>query len=125
MRENSAGMDPADLNTLKNITINYDGTDYTGNTVLFPVGEKANGTWRLQIKGLATSGQKITDVINEGGRVHQLVNKVLTFTKISDDYFYMSIFPDTDLERFKSSSALIARNGVSSQAKLLGVLRNG
>lgn len=119
------GMDPADVNTVKDITINYNGTDYAGNTVLFPVGERANGTWRLQIKGLATSGQKITDVINESGGVHQLVNKVLTFTKISSNYFYMSIFPDTDLEKFKSSSALIARNGVSSQAKLLGVLRNG
>jgi HKD family nuclease len=45
------GLNPEATNQSKDITLNFEGVDYTGNTILFPEGDHANGTWRLQIKG--------------------------------------------------------------------------
>ena len=55
------GINPAGTGDSKNITLNFEGVDYINNTILFPSGDSANGTWRLQIKGISSSGEKITD----------------------------------------------------------------
>jgi len=106
----------------KDITLNYEGIDYTGNSILFPTGDNANGTWRLQIKGTNSSKHKITDVMKAKGEGYYLVEKVVTFTKIQGDYYFMSVFPETELESFKNASRILARNGSSKNARLLGVL---
>ncbi|OAI12472.1 hypothetical protein A1507_03060 [Methylomonas koyamae] len=116
------GLNPNATDQIKNITINFDGVDYTDNTILFPVGENANGTWRLQIKGNNSSKEKITEAFKAKGEAHYLVQKVITFTRIQDDYYFMSVFPDSELENFKAASRILARNGATSNAKLLGLL---
>lgn len=116
------GLNPTVTDKSKNITLNFEGVDYTGNTILFPVGENANGTWRLQIKGLSSSQVKITDAFRAKGETHYLVGKIVTFTKIKDDYYSMSIFPESELENFEAASRILARNGSTKTAKRLGLL---
>lgn len=116
------GLSPTDTDQTANITINFEGVDYFGNTILYPEGNKANGTWRLQIKGVNLSDQKITDAFRAEGEEYYLVRKVVTFTKVQDDYFYMSVFPESDLEDFKEASSILARNGSSRTARFLGLL---
>lgn len=116
------GLDPATTNQVKNITINFEGIDYTDNTILFPTGNNPNGTWRLQIKGESSSGRKITDAFRAKGEAHYLVKKIVTFTIIQDDYYFMSVFPESALEDFKAASRILARNGSNRSAKQLGLL---
>ena len=117
------GMDPDDTLTQKNIVINFDGIDYSENTILFPKGDKANGTWRLQIKGKDSSGGKITEVFRKKGSPY-LPNKIVSFTKIEDDHYLMSVFPTKDLDFFAEASWILAFNGATRQARRLGIIRN-
>jgi hypothetical protein len=116
------GLDPTDTKQTKDITINFEGIDYKDNTILFPEGENANGTWRLQIKGTSSSDAKITDAFRAKGEDHYLVQKVITFTKIKGDYYFLSVFPESELENFKAASRILARNGSTRNAKQLGLL---
>lgn len=116
------GLDPADTGQSKNITLNFEGIDYTGNTILFPAGENANGTWRLQIKGTSSSNRKITEALRAKGEGYYLVEKVVTFTRVEGDYYFMSVFPNSELDNFKAASRILARNGSSRNAKRLGIL---
>ncbi len=116
------GLNPSSTNEAKNITINFEGIDYLDNTILFPDGENANGTWRLQIKGVSASGKKITDAFRDNGDAHYLVKKILTFTKVHDDYYFMSVFPESELNDFEAASSILARNGSTRSAKRLGLL---
>lgn len=115
------GLNPTETDQIKNITLNFEGIDYTGNTVLFPSGERANGTWRLQIKGTSSSGKKITEAFRAKGETY-LVEKVITFTKIHGDYYFMSVFQVSELENFRAASRILARNGSTINAKQLGLL---
>ncbi len=116
------GLNPADINQTKNIIINFEGVDYIDNTILFPSGDNANGTWRLQIKGKSSSGQKITDTLRQKYESGYLVKKIITFTKIQDDYYFMSVFSESEIDTFKESSFILARNGATRSAKLLGLI---
>lgn len=108
----------------KDIILNYDGVDYSGNKILFPSGKKSNGTWRLQIKGVSSNSEKITEAFRKKGTKSYLVNKIITFTKICKDYYFLSIFPESDIEIFKNASAILARNGLTNNAKELGIIQN-
>lgn len=116
------GLNPTATDQIKHITLNFEGVDYTGNAILFPEGKNANGTWRLQIKGISSSGVKITDALRHKGEEHYLVEKIITFTKVQDDYYFMSVFPESELENFKAASRILARNGSTRSAKQLGLL---
>lgn len=116
------GLNPTDTDKTATITINFEGQDYFENTILYPDGDKANGTWRLQIKGNNSSGQKITDAFRAKGQMNYLVRKVITLTKVTGDYFYLSVFPEADLEKFKEASSILARNGSTRTARFLGLL---
>lgn len=116
------GLNPTSTDETKDLSINFEGIDYSGNKILFPEGEKANGTWRLQLKGVTSSGERITESFKAKDQGHYLQSKIITFTKVQDDYYYLSVFPDSELENFKSASRLVARNGASTTAKLLGLV---
>jgi HKD family nuclease len=116
------GLDPAATAQSKNITLNFDGEDYFANTILFPEGSNANGTWRLQIKGISSSGTRITEAFRAKGEADYLVRKIITFTKIQGDYFFMSVFAESELENFKAASYILARNGSTKNSRQLGLL---
>lgn len=111
------GIDPANTSSSIDITINYDGVDYKGNTIKYPTGDKANGTWRLQIKGESSDGENILDSFERD----YLVNKILVFTKIDERYFFMSIFDASDLNDFTDVSKVVAYNGSNRGSRLLGL----
>ena len=116
------GINPTDTEDRKDITLNFEGVDYTQNTILFPTGDSANGTWRLQIKGVSSSGEKITDAFRAKGEDHYLVKKVVTFTKIDVAYYSISVYPESELENFAEASSILGRNGSTKNAKQLGLL---
>lgn len=116
------GINPSSTSVRKDITLNFEGIDYSHNTILFPTGESANGTWRLQIKGISSNHVKITDAFREKGEDHYLVQKVVTFTKIKDNYYSISVYPESDIKDFEVASSILARNGLTRSAKRLGLL---
>ena len=116
------GINPSATGARKDITLNFEGVDYTHNTILFPTGESANGTWRLQIKGVSSSQVKITDAFRTKGEDHYLVQKGVSFTKVKEDYYFISVFPESELENFKVASEILARNGSTRSAKWLGLI---
>ncbi|MFJ2483405.1 hypothetical protein ACIOWE_24375 [Pseudomonas sp. NPDC087598] len=116
------GLDPIDTGKTKNIILNFEGVDYPGNTILYPAGGKANGTWRLQIKGVSSSGVKITDAFRAKGEEYYLVEKVITFNKIEDDYYSISVSPESELDDFEEASRILARNGSGRNSKRLGLI---
>jgi hypothetical protein len=65
---------------------------------------------------------KITDSFKAKGEKDYLVEKVITFTKIEDDYYSISVLPESDLENFEAASRILARNGSARNAKRLGLL---
>lgn len=116
------GINPSSTDVRKEITLNFEGVDYAHNSILFPTGDSANGTWRLQIKGVSSSEEKITDAFRTKGEQHYLVNKVVTFTKVTDDYYSIAVYPESELQNFETASSILARNGATRTAKLLGLL---
>lgn len=117
------GIDPTKKNANQDIVINFGGTDYAHNTILISRGKKANGTWRLQIKGISPNNVKITDALKQEGGTNYLTNKIVTFTRIKPNYFYMSIYPKTDLNKFKSASWILAHNGPTNRCRFIGILK--
>jgi hypothetical protein len=116
------GVDPSNAShKRKVITLEFNGIDYFGNEILFPEGNKANGTWRLQIKGVSDDNIKITDAFREKEEEH-LVEKIITFTKISEDYYSLSVYSESEIAEFKSASLVLGRNGASIVAKQFGLL---
>ena len=87
-----------------------------------PEGNKAIGTWRLQIKGVSDNNIKITDAFREKEEGHYLVEKIITFTKISEDYYSLSVYSESEIAEFKSASLVLGRNGASIVAKQFGLL---
>lgn len=117
------GVAPEDTDREKQIVVNFEGIDYAENIIKFPSGDRANGTWRVQIKGISPKGERITSAFKrkaEGG--YLLPNKIVTFTRIREDYYYLSVFEESALSEFLETSAVTAYNGRSESAKLLGIL---
>lgn len=112
-------LDPMAVNVKKDITLNFLGTDYIGNTILYPTGNNANGTWRLQIKGVDKDKNEITKVF---GKIEDkyLVEKILVFSKISSDYYYLSVYSSKEISNFENTSKILAYNGSVKTAKKLG-----
>lgn len=114
------GIDPEHTEEKKDITINYNGVDYYGNTLLFYTsGKRPNGSWRLQIKGQASDGSSFTSNVAKDGF---LKHKVLVFSRVESDYYFMTVFPEEDLDEFKNASTLVARNGAGVHARYFGLL---
>jgi hypothetical protein len=115
------GLNPVDTHRTKDVILQFEGIDYTGNTILFPVGIKANGTWRLQIKGASATGKAITEAFREKSKDY-LVNKLITFTRARHDYLYMSVYDAKEMPKLERVSRILARNGETNSARRLGLL---
>lgn len=117
------GVNPEAVDLEREIAVNFEGEDYYGNTIKFPKGDRSNGTWRVQLKGVSKNGEKITSVFKrlaQGG--HFLPGKIVTFTRVASDYYYMSVFDDRELPEFINASSVTAFNGRVPSAKMLGIL---
>lgn len=116
------GVDPANTLQTKDVTLNFDGVDYIGNTIFYPTGKNKNGTWRLRINGSDANGRKMTDAFRDKNEGDYLVQKLVTFTKIAADYYTMSVFPASELSQFEAASLILAHNGRAKNARRLGIL---
>lgn len=108
-----------------NIIIVHGGKNYSGNTIKFPKGERANMTWRLQLKGITTDGETLTNISrpilnNEfpGG----FVNKLLLFKRISNGVFDMAILSTDLIDNLKEKSEVWGTNGNSNGSKAYGFI---
>lgn len=116
------GINPTATSTEKDITLIFEGIDYSGNTIKFPVGSNANGTWRLQIKGVSPSGKKITDTFREKGNSSYLVHKIAQFERLGADRFALSILDLNHLSRLQAASRILGHNGETKSAKQIGFI---
>lgn len=112
-------IDPTNTSCEKNITINYNAKDYAGCTIkMHNTGANPNGSWRIQLKGETTSGEKLTTA--EGG--DWFVHKVIVLEKIRTDYYTMSVLPESELNALTAESIFTARNGNTPASKQYGLL---
>ena len=111
-------IDPENTATEKSITVNYNGIDYIDCVIKFPTGELSNGSWRIQLKGQSSSGEKIHTV--EGAE--WLRSKIIVFEKIRSDYYVMYVLEEDELETLKNQSQVVATNGSAANSKSYGLL---
>ena len=112
-------VNPEDTDVEKSVTVNYNGTDYTDCVIKYPAGDLANGTWRIQLKGHSTSGEKLHSI----GGTGWLCNKILVFEKIRTDYYVMSVLEEDQLDTLKQQSQVVATNGSAANSKKYGLLQ--
>jgi hypothetical protein len=106
---------PEDTEIVKDITVNYNGIDYSPCTIKFATN---NGSWRVQLKGNSPDGQKIHSVNGSGW----LVSKILIFEKIRTDYYSLSVMESKDLTTCRAASYVVAHNGSGRDSKEYGLL---
>lgn len=112
-------IDPTNVTIEKNVTINYNATDYERCTIkLHQNGKRPNGSWRIQLKGETASGKKLTTA--EDGE--WFVHKIIILEKIRSDYYVMSVLPESELDNLKAESIFVAKNGSSPASKQYGLL---
>ncbi|MBO8415844.1 MAG: hypothetical protein IAB19_05645, partial [Proteobacteria bacterium] len=117
------GIDPENTEVEKEITLRFENIDYFGNKIIYPTGSHANGTWRLQIRGTAADGTKITKYLSSvKNEPDYFTNKIAVFTKIDVDYYELTIYPIDELEKLKQASKVTAYNGPNSKSKLIGII---
>lgn len=113
------GINPADRSAERTVTLNLDGVDYVNNRILY---REANGTWRIQFEGKSEEGNALTTAFKLKGGSGFLKHKLVSFSRIDNDYYFLSIFPEDQLENFRNASLLLGWNGQNNMARSLGVL---
>jgi len=102
--------------TGKNITINYNGMDYSPCLIEFT---PDNGSWRLHINGRdAAESSAIHNIEGRGW----LTNKILIFEKIRTDYYALSALDADAISSCRLVSHFVARNGTARGSKEFGLL---
>jgi hypothetical protein len=114
------GVDPSNTACKKDITINYNTRDYYPASILYPQGDNANGTWRIQLKGTDVEDPN-RKALSEFGR-ECFVDKILIFEKINNDYFTLSTADDHALDILKNSSKFWSVNGNNKSNKAYGFI---
>ncbi len=110
-------IDPESAGVVKDITVNYNGVDYSPCTIKFA---PDNGSWRIQLKGSDADNQYKIHLI-EG--LNWLQHKILVFEKITTDYYVMSSVPEDELDTISANSYVVATNGINARSKKYGLLR--
>ncbi len=97
------GIDKDNYTIEKDIELDYNGKIYKGNTIKYADG---NSNWRLQIKGEADDGSKITYLSNPKlGIPGGLTQKILVFEKTTEqDRYKLHIHDEEYIDQFKSIS---------------------
>ncbi len=111
-------VNPEDTDVEKSVTVNYNGIDYMDCVIKYPDGDLANGTWRIQLKGQASSGEKLHRV----GGTAWLCNRIIVLEKIRTDYYVLSVLEVDQLETLKQQSQVVATNGSAANSKMYGLL---
>lgn len=104
------GIDKDNYAIEKNIDLIYNGKVFKGNTIKYA---PRNSNWRLQIKGEADDGTKMTYLSSPRlGIPGGLTRKILIFEKTDiDDRYILHIFEEEELDYWKSISPNWANMG--------------
>ena len=104
------GIDKEDYAIEKDIDLIYNGKIFKGNTIKYA---PRNSNWRLQIKGEADDGTKMTYLSSPRlGIPGGLTRKILIFEKTDiENRYILHIFEEDELENWKSRSSDWANMG--------------
>ena len=108
-------VNPVNTTTVKDVTVNYNGVDYAGCTILYGA---SNQSWRIQLKGTDNQGTAL-QALNVIG---WMTNKAIILEKINTSYYSMSITDAVNIPQLEANSVFVARNGNSSRSKRFGLL---
>ena len=87
--------------TTRPVTIDWEDETFTGSELKYYSGPNANGTWRVNLKGTASSGRNLGD---DG--IARFAHHVLVFLEVGADHYAMRSLPLTaiaTLERWGSA----------------------
>ena len=97
------------------VTLVYANRDYVGNSILYAEG---NSNWRIQLKGVTATGEKLTDVLRDSGSQ----GKVFIFEKTdTPTKFVFHILEEDSIEQLKDLSSDWAAGG-NGQGRRYGLL---
>lgn len=100
----------------KDITIEYNGVEYIGNTIKYA---HRNSNWRIQLKGVSSSGDKFTDILRVAGSQ----NRVFVFEHTNDsDKYKFHILDADDVRILRDISVIWANGGKSGRGRQYGIL---
>lgn len=109
------GINPFSHSEVKNITINFEDIDYYPSTILFA---DNNGSWRLQLKG---SNSENGHALSEFGKT-RFMHKILIFSKISTDYYILTLADGHQINNLRANSRVYACNGTNANSRQYGML---
>ena len=109
-------INPDDTSAKKEITINYNGIDYVGNTISYRDG---NSNWRLLLNGHSASTPP--EKLSKLGKKGEFKNKILVFEKISSEYYSLSVLPQRSLGKIQTISAVWGTNGKNKLGRKFGI----
>ena len=72
--------------------------------------------------GVSSSDESLIDAFKAKGGKDYLKHKIVKFTKIQDNYYSMSVHPESELEEFKADSRILAINGIASNSRQIGII---
>ncbi|MFG1486148.1 AAA family ATPase [Halobacteriovorax sp. RZ-1] len=116
-------IDKPERDTVYDISINYQGVKYDGNEIKMYSGEAANGTWRLNLKGVSSeTGTKLCYSDNK----EEFKNKIIIFEKVSATEFNLvEVIDKVDKETIKSNSTIVDKISNKQNAREFGFMSDG
>lgn len=110
------GVDKDETSIEKDITIEYNGIEYMGNTIKYA---PKNSNWRIQLKGVSHAGEKFTDILRVAGSQ----NRVFVFEHTENADVYNFYILDTDeISILKDHSVVWANGGRSGTGRQYGII---
>lgn len=110
------GIDKDDDSIVKDITIEYNGIEYSGNTIKYA---PKNSNWRIQLKGVSEDGDKFTDILRVAGSQ----NRVFVFERTENvDVYKFHILDADDVSVLKDISVVWAKGGRSGIGRQYGII---
>lgn len=110
-------VNPRDTTVEKNITVNFNGSDYYPCTIKLDTGSKRpNGSWRIQLRGVRGDGLALQTAVSD------FTHKVITLQEIGPDRYALDVYGEHMLPELRDASVFVARNGKSGRTKLFGLL---
>ena len=109
-------IDKNDESIVKDITIEYNGIEYLGNTIKYA---PKNSNWRIQLKGVSAHGDKFTDILRIAGSQ----NRVFVFERtINVDVYKFHILDAEDVNILKDLSIVWANGGRTGKGRQYGII---
>jgi hypothetical protein len=114
------GLKASDTTATRSIDIRHSGKIYRGNTILHT---HDNDNWRIQLKGEAVSGEKMTAIsIPKLGLPGGFVNKILVFSLIREGQYDLQILDASQLDQLRRQSSTWGRGGAGGRGRAYGII---